>query len=426
MTAIPTLDTTDDSAAPLDTIADIDDLSGEHSVDEAADEAPADMTGDADAADDVTDVVTGDLGHDMDDSDDDADDDADGAPTDRDPRSFGPPSTPVPTLPATALLPVAPTPTATTPASTRQPISTKSTVPAPPPMPPRMNRPTALPGEALPTGAAAATTLAGASAATTTLRSGADSPSASRRTAPRERTTPSPRRTHSRPPVENPAFEGDKGSALNRLPRLPFELALLFAIALMLLATFAVVTKVSLTNALETNTSNEEQIAELTARQSATVAELDALRASADEPVEPTEPVVIDNSAELDELRSTLEDLETENAGLAADNDALRTELAAVPAPNVDEPAPTPTPTPESTPSFDRLLGEEMSAPGGSRLNALENECLGHFVIEDIGLEAIGAGLHTARTSSANDAVIASMLRGAEACAIDPSRIFRQ
>jgi cell division protein FtsB len=466
MTAVPTLDPTNDA---FDSRDEIDDALQEpaHAIDDTVEGAPTmidttdDLTDDSAPADDTEEAASFESGADESDTADDAGTESGGemsSEADDDQMPSAEPSI----EPRPALEPPAPRPTL--PAAATAPATAKSVIPAPPALPPTtpfLERPAPMmpgtmpaaggpaaglpaakmPASPAPTGPRAtgpnakspatkspATKAPAGGSSPATMRKASESAAPTARGGARERThhSPTPRRATARPVVLNPAFEGDKGSALNRLPKLPFELALLFLIATLLLATFAVVTKISLANAEKTNTASEAQIADLTAQQSATDAELEALRNGAEAVTPPVTPApsepVADNSAELDELRTTVDELETENAALAADNDGLRNELAAVPAPTVVAPAPDVEPSP----SFDRLLGEEMSAPGGSRLNALENECLGHFVIDDIGLEAIGAGLHTSRTSSANDAVVASMLRGADACSIDPSRIFRQ
>jgi hypothetical protein len=138
---------------------------------------------------------------------------------------------------------------------------------------------------------------------------------------------------------------------------------------------------------------------------------------------------VAELEAEVATLTEEVERLTAENAALMATIE----EAEIIPAPETEsepESAPAATTTgaefdASTTPEFARYMGEVLSSRNGSsRLSATQSTCFGTEVINDIGLDALGAGLHNARTSEANNNVVGAMQRAAQTCGIDQTLIF--
>ena len=78
-----------------------------------------------------------------------------------------------------------------------------------------------------------------------------------------------------------------------------------------------------------------------------------------------------------------------------------------------------------SGPQFERYIGEVLSSrTGSSQLGAEQSQCFGGAIIDDIGLDALGAGLNNAATTAANNAVVAAMQRAIVTCNLDPALVF--
>lgn len=77
------------------------------------------------------------------------------------------------------------------------------------------------------------------------------------------------------------------------------------------------------------------------------------------------------------------------------------------------------------TPEFDRWIGELLSSrSGGSRLGADAASCFGAAVIDQIGLDALGAGQNNAASGQSRQVVIDAMVSAADTCGIDQALIF--
>lgn len=127
------------------------------------------------------------------------------------------------------------------------------------------------------------------------------------------------------------------------------------------------------------------------------------------------------DAAQIAELEAEVARLTAEVGRLAAENESLTADLDAMPE-TPGTPAPTVAP---AAPEFARYLGEVLSSrTGGSRLSAEQSTCFGTEIIDTVGLDAVGAGLHNARTSAANDALVAAMQQAATTCGIDPALVF--
>ena len=78
-----------------------------------------------------------------------------------------------------------------------------------------------------------------------------------------------------------------------------------------------------------------------------------------------------------------------------------------------------------SAPNFGRYVGELLSSrSGSSRLGDADSTCYGTAIINDIGLDALGKGLHLSASSADNNAVVGAMQAAASSCGIDLSLIF--
>lgn len=138
------------------------------------------------------------------------------------------------------------------------------------------------------------------------------------------------------------------------------------------------------------------------------------------------------DAARVAELEAEVEELTGRVDDLTAENDELREALEAAESATPEAPE-----TPEApdgadasfdvadVPEFARYVGELLSSrTGSSRLSVEQSTCFGGAVIDRIGLDALGAGLHNARTSEANDAVVAAMQQAADSCGVDAALIF--
>lgn len=153
---------------------------------------------------------------------------------------------------------------------------------------------------------------------------------------------------------------------------------------------------------------NEQLSAELTAAQA------DASEAS-------------EAMARLAEADASIAALTEQNAELAADlataEQALADAEATPDAP--DAPDAPPAFDIAAAPDFARYIGEQVSSTSGpSVLGEGQTTCLGTALIDDIGFEAIGAGLNAGASTSENAAVFEAVERAALSCGIDPSAVF--
>jgi hypothetical protein len=139
-------------------------------------------------------------------------------------------------------------------------------------------------------------------------------------------------------------------------------------------------------------------------------------------------PPAVDTAA----LDAEIEALETEIDRLATMNVDLTAFIEATSATQQGEPEsvpvqapPGPVLDPSLTPEFSRYVGELLSSrSGSSNLGQGQSECLGAAVINTIGVDALGAGLNNAATTTANDVVVSALQSAAAFCNIDPSLIF--
>jgi hypothetical protein len=155
--------------------------------------------------------------------------------------------------------------------------------------------------------------------------------------------------------------------------------------------------------------TNERLAAETEAAEAATTEAI----ASADAANAATAELEVRNAeltAELATLQSSLTDAETAAAAAAAEAEAAPEANSFDIAAAVD---------------FARFIGERLaSIEGATVLGQGQHTCLGTAVLNDIGLDAIGAGLENGASSSASSVVVDAIERGAISCGIDPSAIF--
>jgi hypothetical protein len=145
---------------------------------------------------------------------------------------------------------------------------------------------------------------------------------------------------------------------------------------------------------------------------------LEEIQTADSAPVATTTPI---DTARVDELETEVDELSTTNDALADQLTTLQAEL--------DAAAATPETPAEfdiaAAPEFARYVGEVLSSrSGSSRLAAAQSTCFGTEIINSIGLDALGNGLHNAASSSDNNAVIGAMQGAASTCGIDPGLIF--
>jgi hypothetical protein len=190
----------------------------------------------------------------------------------------------------------------------------------------------------------------------------------------------------------------------------------------------------------------DEAIAERDAAQAATVAgsdqseqaltDLDAATATNERlaaETEAAEAATTEAIASAEAANAATAELEVRNAELTAELATLQSLLTdAETAAAAAEAAPAAPAAPEAN-SFDiaaavdfaRFIGERLaSIEGATVLGQGQHICLGTAVVNDIGLNAIGAGLENGASSSASSVVVDAIERGAISCGIDPSAIF--
>lgn len=169
----------------------------------------------------------------------------------------------------------------------------------------------------------------------------------------------------------------------------------------------------------------------------ATTAELDATMAAlaAAEAGATTDG---EETADVAALRAEVADLEAAAARLADDNERLQSELdealdgdsddGASPVDEdsaVDETTPSGAFDPSTAPNLSRWVGELLtSRNGSSRLSETQAICFGSAVIDDIGLDALGAGQNNAASGAERQVVIDAMVDAGVTCGIDQSLIF--
>lgn len=137
-----------------------------------------------------------------------------------------------------------------------------------------------------------------------------------------------------------------------------------------------------------------------------------------------------DDAEAAGELATEVNDLSIRNQELSDQIAALQTELATsaeadVVAEAVVVPAEPAAFDIAAAPDFGRYVGELLSSrSGSSRLGQADSTCYGTAIINDIGLDALGKGLHLGASSADNNIVIGAMQGAATSCGIDPSLIF--
>jgi hypothetical protein len=220
-------------------------------------------------------------------------------------------------------------------------------------------------------------------------------------------------------PAESSDPYGDKGSALSRLPKLPFELLLAMIIGMILLAVVLVVTRGSLSDAKSERDAERAKSAQLDQQLRDANANLEAATAANAE----LEAAGAETQQEIDERAAALEALQTQITELQAANDELQAKVDAAP---TAEPSASPAPVaaPVWGDPFAQALGEYLASADGVRINSSQSTCLGRTVVDDIGLDAVGIGVSTSRTKVTNDVLIDAMASAATACNIDPNLVF--
>lgn len=159
-------------------------------------------------------------------------------------------------------------------------------------------------------------------------------------------------------------------------------------------------------------TANEGLVADVEAAEAATT-EAATTAEAADAATAALETRNSELAAEIAALQSSLADAET----AAADATAAAAEVPDAPEPEAFDIA--------AAVDFARYIGERLaSIEGPSVLGQGQHTCLGTAVVNDIGLDAIGAGLRSDASSGASSAVAEATERGAISCGIDPSAIF--
>jgi hypothetical protein len=164
---------------------------------------------------------------------------------------------------------------------------------------------------------------------------------------------------------------------------------------------------------LDAATATNERLAAETEAAEAATAEAIASTEAANAATAELEVRNAELTAELATLQSSLTDAETAAAAAAAEAEAAP---AAPDANSFDIAAAV---------NFARFIGERLaSIEGATVLGQGQHTCLGTAVLNDIGLDAIGAGLENGASSSASSVVVDAIERGAISCGIDPSAIF--
>ncbi len=169
-------------------------------------------------------------------------------------------------------------------------------------------------------------------------------------------------------------------------------------------------TRTDLDDAATTN----QQLSTEAASAEAAAAEATARAEAAEAATAELQAQNVELTTEVAALESSLTDAETAAADAEATTAAA---AAAAPATEVFDIA--------AAVQFARFIGESLaSVEGPSVLGQGQHTCLGTAVVNDIGLDAIGAGLQTDAANSATSALDEAIERGAISCGIDPSAIF--
>lgn len=172
--------------------------------------------------------------------------------------------------------------------------------------------------------------------------------------------------------------------------------------------------------AAEPDAEAAAQLDEAEARIAALEAEVATLEAADDDAeLRQAEADLAQAQLDLDEATTALAEATASNAeldaALVAANERI-TELENEAAESVDQ---------ADTPEFDRWIGELLSSrSGSSRLGADDAACFGRSVIDQIGLDALGAGQNNVATGASRQVVIDAMVSAAAACGIDQALIF--
>ncbi|MEL6893781.1 MAG: hypothetical protein AAFP84_19470 [Actinomycetota bacterium] len=259
----------------------------------------------------------------------------------------------------------------------------------------------------------------------------------------------------------------DPGSALSRLPRVPFEAVLGLGVVIILLVAVAFLAVSSASDAAgERDDANaalsaaRDGVTDRDARIETLEAELAAATESATIESAPTESATTESAvveaatapsggrladagsstSQVDETttdETTTADAPSSAAAALAEvtaeleaererTDLLRNELevarneAAAAADAAGEPAPASLLVGDD---FARLLGELAASADGLELSVDESRCVGRYLLDEVGLDGLGAGLHSGRTTSSSTAVVDALLRGALACDVDPALV---
>jgi hypothetical protein len=214
-----------------------------------------------------------------------------------------------------------------------------------------------------------------------------------------------------------------------RLPKIPFELFLILVIAVVLLGVFVVSTGSKRGDAESGRADAEARVAvaESSAREMAAVnvdlieqnseleLQVESLEQDLQTALEGREAAELElaNIPEVEPVDTS--GLEAEIASLTDENVNLLEQLETVELQLADAPT--------ISVAFAQYIGEQLS---NSSLDVAQAQCFGSYVIERVGLDGLGVGLNSDRTSDANDAVTTAMSEGAAECDIDPGLVFGQ
>ncbi len=167
---------------------------------------------------------------------------------------------------------------------------------------------------------------------------------------------------------------------------------------------------------LDVAATTNEQLATESAAAETAAAEAAARAEAAEAATAELQAQNVELTTEVAALESSLTDAETAAAEAATS--------AAETAPAAEAPA-TAAFDIAAAVEFARFLGESLaSVEGPTVLGQGQHTCLGTAVVNDIGLDAIGAGLQTDASNGASSALDEAIERGAISCGIDPSAIF--
>jgi hypothetical protein len=214
----------------------------------------------------------------------------------------------------------------------------------------------------------------------------------------------------------------DRGAALSRLPKLPFEAFLVVLMGTILLFVVFLNGRSALNQARQDRDAATAEAAGLEQRSSTAEQRLGAATAESDALARELSDLKQSGQLSLTERDDAITELESSNSELMTANETLEARIVELE--QADPLATDEATEPTSGPAFDLFLGELLASRGGVRIAPDQSGCLGQFVIDDIGLEAIGSGLNTAKNTATNDVLTASMSRAAVSCGIDPVLIF--